>query len=188
MAPPPPLPPLHLLFSFHHLLLLPLLHVIHFLLPLLFHQLLVTDLLLLHLQDSPPPNSYNLLHPFPNTHSFQQPRSKEAKRRQSCFLSAAPRPSTFSPCGPCTPGRKLAAASCREQRVPGFPPIGPELSLDRQVGAKKPGNFHFHCRRTPCVQAVNTSAVQSAPSMLGPSPNLIFTSITLLWKIVLKKN
>ncbi|XP_041644304.1 sperm-tail PG-rich repeat-containing protein 2 [Cheilinus undulatus] len=44
-------------------------------------------------QDSPPPNSYNVRQAFENANSrsYQQPRSEGAKRRQSCFLSAAPR-------------------------------------------------------------------------------------------------
>ncbi|XP_075903320.1 sperm-tail PG-rich repeat-containing protein 2 isoform X2 [Nelusetta ayraudi] len=71
-------------------------------------------------KDSPPPNSYNLPQSFPNSHSFQEPRGEEAKRRQSCFLSAAPRPSTFSPCGPCTPGPgqyELSVNSCPQMCV-----------------------------------------------------------------------
>nr|XP_043888236.1 uncharacterized protein LOC122773540 [Solea senegalensis] len=70
------------------------------------------DLLLttLHLEqphtDSPPPNSYNVIQTYEkfNGHTYREPRSDEAKRRQKCFLSAAPRGDFFLPCDPNMPG------------------------------------------------------------------------------------
>nr|XP_046243507.1 sperm-tail PG-rich repeat-containing protein 2 isoform X2 [Scatophagus argus] len=57
-------------------------------------------------KDSPPPNSYNVSQTFEkaNGRSYLQPRSEGAKRRQSCFLSAAPRNNVFLPCDPSFPG------------------------------------------------------------------------------------
>lgn len=67
---------------------------------------------LLFLQDSPPPNSYNVSKTFEkaNSHSFSEPRSDEAKRRQSCFLSAAPRDSFLLHCEPGVPGISVCPA------------------------------------------------------------------------------
>ncbi|XP_035495663.1 sperm-tail PG-rich repeat-containing protein 2 isoform X6 [Scophthalmus maximus] len=80
-------------------------------------------------KDSPPPNSYNVSQTFEksNGHSYSGPRSEGAKRRQSCFLSAAPRSDVFLPCDPSVPGPgqynpsvksspKLALISSREDR------------------------------------------------------------------------
>lgn len=57
-------------------------------------------------KDSPPPNSYDVGQTFAqaNGHSYLQPRSEGAVRRQSCFLSAAPRDTVFLPCDPGAPG------------------------------------------------------------------------------------
>ncbi|XP_022613329.1 sperm-tail PG-rich repeat-containing protein 2 [Seriola dumerili] len=57
-------------------------------------------------KDSPPPNRYNVSQTFEksNGHSYLEPRSEGAKRRQSCFLSAAPRDSFFRRCDPNVPG------------------------------------------------------------------------------------
>ncbi|TMS03641.1 Sperm-tail PG-rich repeat-containing protein 2, partial [Larimichthys crocea] len=57
-------------------------------------------------KDTPPPNSYNVSRTFEVSDRFnlQQPRSEGAKRRQSCFLSAAPREDFFLPCDPSVPG------------------------------------------------------------------------------------
>ncbi|XP_068616924.1 sperm-tail PG-rich repeat-containing protein 2 [Brachionichthys hirsutus] len=57
-------------------------------------------------KDSPPPNSYNVSQMFDRAggHSYLQSLSERAKRRQSCFLSAAPRGDLFSPCDPSVPG------------------------------------------------------------------------------------
>ncbi|XP_070761176.1 sperm-tail PG-rich repeat-containing protein 2 [Enoplosus armatus] len=57
-------------------------------------------------KDSPPPNSYNVSQTFEkaNGRSYLQPRSEGAKRRQSCFLSAAPRDNFFLRCDPSVPG------------------------------------------------------------------------------------
>ncbi|XP_030271848.1 sperm-tail PG-rich repeat-containing protein 2 isoform X2 [Sparus aurata] len=57
-------------------------------------------------EDSPPPNSYNVSQTFEkaNGRTYSQPRSEEAKRRQSCFLSVAPRANFFLPCDPSLPG------------------------------------------------------------------------------------
>ncbi|XP_070820107.1 sperm-tail PG-rich repeat-containing protein 2 [Chaetodon trifascialis] len=57
-------------------------------------------------KDSPPPNSYNVSQTFEkaNGHSYLPPRSEGAKRRQTCFLSAAPRDTFFLPCDPSMPG------------------------------------------------------------------------------------
>ncbi|XP_026176671.1 sperm-tail PG-rich repeat-containing protein 2 isoform X2 [Mastacembelus armatus] len=67
-----------------------------------------TERLALSLQakDSPPPNSYNMSQTFEksNGHSYSEPRSQGAKRRQSCFLSAAPRDNFFLRCDPSVPG------------------------------------------------------------------------------------
>lgn len=63
-------------------------------------------LLFSSLQDSPPPNAYNVSRTFgkANGHSYLQPQSKIAKLRQSCFLSAAPRDDVIFPCDPSVPG------------------------------------------------------------------------------------
>uniref|UniRef100_A0A3B4Y7C8 Sperm tail PG-rich repeat containing 2 n=1 Tax=Seriola lalandi dorsalis TaxID=1841481 RepID=A0A3B4Y7C8_SERLL len=57
-------------------------------------------------KDSPPPNRYNVSQTFEksNGHSYLEPRSEGAKRRQSCFLSAAPRDNFFRRCDPSVPG------------------------------------------------------------------------------------
>ncbi|XP_029916142.1 sperm-tail PG-rich repeat-containing protein 2 [Myripristis murdjan] len=57
-------------------------------------------------KDSPPPNSYNVSKAFgkANSHTSSQPRSDGAKRRQSCFLFAAPREASFLPKKPNVPG------------------------------------------------------------------------------------
>ncbi|XP_040011518.1 sperm-tail PG-rich repeat-containing protein 2 isoform X2 [Xiphias gladius] len=57
-------------------------------------------------KDSPPPNSYNVSQTFEksNGHSYLEPRSEGAKRRQSCFLSAAPRDNFFLRCDSRIPG------------------------------------------------------------------------------------
>ncbi|XP_040898666.1 sperm-tail PG-rich repeat-containing protein 2 [Toxotes jaculatrix] len=57
-------------------------------------------------KDSPPPNSYNVSRTLEksNGHSYLEPRSEGAKRRQSCFLSAAPRDNVFLRCDPSVPG------------------------------------------------------------------------------------
>ncbi|XP_042344922.1 LOW QUALITY PROTEIN: sperm-tail PG-rich repeat-containing protein 2 [Plectropomus leopardus] len=57
-------------------------------------------------KDSPPPNSYNVSQTFEkaNGRSYLEPRNEEAKRRQSCFLSAAPRNNFFLQCDPTVPG------------------------------------------------------------------------------------
>ncbi|XP_036954341.1 sperm-tail PG-rich repeat-containing protein 2 [Acanthopagrus latus] len=57
-------------------------------------------------KDSPPPNSYNVSQTFQkaNGRTYSQPRSEEAKRRQSCFLSVAPRANSFLPRDPSLPG------------------------------------------------------------------------------------
>uniref|UniRef100_UPI0037E895CE sperm-tail PG-rich repeat-containing protein 2 n=1 Tax=Semicossyphus pulcher TaxID=241346 RepID=UPI0037E895CE len=80
-------------------------------------------------KDSPPPNSYNVGQMFEkaNGRSYLQPRSEGAKRRQSCFLSAAPRDNLFLRCDPSVPGPgqynlsvksfpKMALISSREDR------------------------------------------------------------------------
>ncbi|XP_073323022.1 sperm-tail PG-rich repeat-containing protein 2 isoform X2 [Pagrus major] len=57
-------------------------------------------------KDSPPPNTYNVCQTFEkaNGRTYSQPLSEEARRRQSCFLSAAPRANFFLPCDPSLPG------------------------------------------------------------------------------------
>ncbi|XP_071339187.1 sperm-tail PG-rich repeat-containing protein 2 [Trachinotus anak] len=57
-------------------------------------------------KDSPPPNRYNVSQTFEksNGHSYLEPRSDGAKRRQSCFLSAAPRDNFFLRCDLSVPG------------------------------------------------------------------------------------
>ncbi|KAF1389214.1 hypothetical protein PFLUV_G00071110 [Perca fluviatilis] len=57
-------------------------------------------------KDSPPPNSYNVSQTFEmaNGRSYLEPRNEGAKRRQSCFLSAAPRDNFFLQCDPTVPG------------------------------------------------------------------------------------
>ncbi|XP_008285192.1 sperm-tail PG-rich repeat-containing protein 2 [Stegastes partitus] len=57
-------------------------------------------------KDSPPPNSYNVSQTFEkvNGHFYSEPRSEGAKKRQSCFLSAAPRDNFFLRCDPSVPG------------------------------------------------------------------------------------
>ncbi|XP_034452330.1 sperm-tail PG-rich repeat-containing protein 2 [Hippoglossus hippoglossus] len=57
-------------------------------------------------KDSPPPNSYNVSQTFEkcNGHLYSEPRGEGAKKRQSCFLSCAPRSDVFLPCDPSMPG------------------------------------------------------------------------------------
>ncbi|KAF7655356.1 hypothetical protein LDENG_00057430, partial [Lucifuga dentata] len=58
-------------------------------------------------KDSPPPNSYNVskICEKVNGHSsFSNPRTEGAKKRQSCFLSAAPRDASFLRYDPNVPG------------------------------------------------------------------------------------
>uniref|UniRef100_A0AAQ6IN72 Sperm tail PG-rich repeat containing 2 n=1 Tax=Anabas testudineus TaxID=64144 RepID=A0AAQ6IN72_ANATE len=57
-------------------------------------------------KDSPPPNSYNVSRTFEkaNGHSSTEPRSEVAKKRQSCFLSVAPRNNFYLQCDPNMPG------------------------------------------------------------------------------------
>ncbi|XP_033476361.2 sperm-tail PG-rich repeat-containing protein 2 [Epinephelus lanceolatus] len=57
-------------------------------------------------KDSPPPNSYNVSQTFEkgNGRSYLEPRNEGAKRRQSCFLSAAPRDNFFLQHDPTVPG------------------------------------------------------------------------------------
>ncbi|XP_074526926.1 sperm-tail PG-rich repeat-containing protein 2 isoform X2 [Halichoeres trimaculatus] len=65
-----------------------------------------TERLSLPAKDVPPPNTYNVSQSFEkaNGRSYLQPCSEEAKRRQSCFLSAAPRESLLLRCDPSIPG------------------------------------------------------------------------------------
>nr|XP_020458093.1 sperm-tail PG-rich repeat-containing protein 2 [Monopterus albus] len=96
-------------------------------------------------KDSPPPNSYNLSQTFgkTNSQSSSKPRSEGAKRRQSCFLSAAPRDSFFLRCDPSMPGPgqynpsvksfpHLALISSREDRF--------KVSMNTSPG---PGTYQF---------------------------------------------
>ncbi|GLD54046.1 sperm-tail PG-rich repeat-containing protein 2 isoform X1 [Lates japonicus] len=57
-------------------------------------------------KDSPPPNSYDVSQIFEkcNGHSYSEPRSEGAKRRHSCFLSAASRDNFFLRRDPSVPG------------------------------------------------------------------------------------
>lgn len=77
----------------------------------------VTHLCFCGLQDSPPPNSYNLSQTFGKGggRSCLQPRSEGAKMRQSCFLSAAPRANVFPLCDPSLPGTDTQTAQKRLQ-------------------------------------------------------------------------
>uniref|UniRef100_A0AAQ5X314 Sperm tail PG-rich repeat containing 2 n=1 Tax=Amphiprion ocellaris TaxID=80972 RepID=A0AAQ5X314_AMPOC len=80
-------------------------------------------------KDSPPPNSYNVSQTSEkvNGHSYSEPRSEGAKKRQSCFLSAALRDNFFLRHDPSIPGPghynpsvksfpKMALISSREDR------------------------------------------------------------------------
>ncbi|TNN63204.1 Sperm-tail PG-rich repeat-containing protein 2 [Liparis tanakae] len=57
-------------------------------------------------KDTPSPNSYNVSQTFEkaNGRSYLEPRNEGAKRRQSCFLSAAPRDNSLLQCDPTVPG------------------------------------------------------------------------------------
>ncbi|XP_067467411.1 sperm-tail PG-rich repeat-containing protein 2 isoform X1 [Thunnus thynnus] len=57
-------------------------------------------------KDSPPATSYDVIKAFEKTNgnSFSEPRSEGAKRRHTCFLSAAPRNDFFLQCDPSVPG------------------------------------------------------------------------------------
>ncbi|XP_071378076.1 sperm-tail PG-rich repeat-containing protein 2, partial [Centroberyx affinis] len=58
-------------------------------------------------KDSPPPNSYNVSKTSEKANGrtcLSEPRSEGAKKRQSCFLSAAPRDASFLRCNPTVPG------------------------------------------------------------------------------------
>ncbi|XP_014186964.1 sperm-tail PG-rich repeat-containing protein 2 isoform X1 [Haplochromis burtoni] len=80
-------------------------------------------------KDSPAPSRYNVSQTFEkvNGHSYLEPRSEDAKKRQSCFLSAAPRNDFFLHSNSSVPGPgqynpsvksapKLALMSSREDR------------------------------------------------------------------------
>ncbi|XP_069034424.1 sperm-tail PG-rich repeat-containing protein 2 [Embiotoca jacksoni] len=80
-------------------------------------------------KDSPPPNSYNVTQTLEkvNGHSYQEPRGEGAKKRQSCFLSAALRENIFLRYDPSVPGpgqynpsvksfSKMTLISSRENR------------------------------------------------------------------------
>ncbi|XP_064209299.1 sperm-tail PG-rich repeat-containing protein 2 [Anguilla rostrata] len=58
-------------------------------------------------QATPPPSCYNVHESFERTHGrtfYMPPRNEGARKRQSCFLSAAPRLSSFQPPDPDIPG------------------------------------------------------------------------------------
>uniref|UniRef100_A0A8C2L6J8 Uncharacterized protein n=1 Tax=Cyprinus carpio TaxID=7962 RepID=A0A8C2L6J8_CYPCA len=58
-------------------------------------------------QDTPLPGSYNMSESFEKIHGlhhYSEPRSKKARKLQSCFLSAAPRDPAFLHYDPETPG------------------------------------------------------------------------------------
>ncbi|RXN22305.1 sperm-tail PG-rich repeat-containing 2 isoform X1 [Labeo rohita] len=58
-------------------------------------------------QDTPPPGSYNVSESFEKIHGlhhYNEPRNEKARKRQSCFLSAAPRDPAFLHYDPETPG------------------------------------------------------------------------------------
>ncbi|XP_074493926.1 sperm-tail PG-rich repeat-containing protein 2 [Sebastes fasciatus] len=65
-----------------------------------------TERLALLAKDSPSPNSYNVSQTFEkaNGRSYLEPRNEGAKRRQSCFLSAATRDNFFLKCDTTVPG------------------------------------------------------------------------------------
>ncbi|XP_034397600.1 LOW QUALITY PROTEIN: sperm-tail PG-rich repeat-containing protein 2 [Cyclopterus lumpus] len=88
-----------------------------------------TERLALLAKDTPPPNSYNVSQTFEkaNGRSYLEPRNEGAKRRQSCFLSAAPRDNSLLQCDPTVPGPgqynpsvksfpQMALISSREER------------------------------------------------------------------------
>ncbi|KAM7392077.1 hypothetical protein PAMP_022713 [Pampus punctatissimus] len=96
-------------------------------------------------KDSPPPNSYDVSKTFENAkgNSFSEPRSEGAKRRQTCFLSAAPRDDFFLQCDPSVPGPdrynpsvksfpQMALISSREDRF--------KVSMNTNPG---PGSYQF---------------------------------------------
>ncbi|XP_067264193.1 sperm-tail PG-rich repeat-containing protein 2 [Chanodichthys erythropterus] len=58
-------------------------------------------------KDTPPPGSYNVSESFEKTHGlhrYSEPRNEKARKRQSCFLSAAPRDPAFLHYDPEIPG------------------------------------------------------------------------------------
>uniref|UniRef100_A0A3Q0R519 Sperm tail PG-rich repeat containing 2 n=1 Tax=Amphilophus citrinellus TaxID=61819 RepID=A0A3Q0R519_AMPCI len=80
-------------------------------------------------EDSPAPSRYNVSQTFEkvNGHSYLEPRNEDAKKRHSCFLSAAPRDNFFLHSDSSIPGPgqynpsvksspKLALMSSREDR------------------------------------------------------------------------
>ncbi|XP_052413427.1 sperm-tail PG-rich repeat-containing protein 2 [Carassius gibelio] len=61
----------------------------------------------LYAKDTPPPGSYNVSESFERTHGlhhYSEPQNEKARKRQSCFLSAAPRDAGFLHYDPETPG------------------------------------------------------------------------------------
>ncbi|XP_059192634.1 sperm-tail PG-rich repeat-containing protein 2 [Centropristis striata] len=104
-----------------------------------------TERLALPAKDSPAPNSYNVSHIFEkaNGRSYLEPRNEGAKKRQSCFLSAAPRDNFFLQCDPAVPGPgqysprvksfpQMALISSREDRF--------KVSMDTNPG---PGAYQL---------------------------------------------
>uniref|UniRef100_A0A9J8CQB2 Sperm tail PG-rich repeat containing 2 n=1 Tax=Cyprinus carpio carpio TaxID=630221 RepID=A0A9J8CQB2_CYPCA len=58
-------------------------------------------------KDTPPPGSYNVSESFERIHGhhhYSEPRNEKARKRQSCFLSTAPRDAGFLHYDPETPG------------------------------------------------------------------------------------
>ncbi|XP_059405451.1 sperm-tail PG-rich repeat-containing protein 2 isoform X2 [Carassius carassius] len=61
----------------------------------------------LYAKDTPPPGSYNVSESFERIHGlhhYSEPQNEKARKRQSCFLSAAPRDTGFLQYDPETPG------------------------------------------------------------------------------------
>uniref|UniRef100_A0A8C2WCZ5 Sperm tail PG-rich repeat containing 2 n=1 Tax=Cyclopterus lumpus TaxID=8103 RepID=A0A8C2WCZ5_CYCLU len=113
-----------------------------------------TERLALLAKDTPPPNSYNVSQTFEkaNGRSYLEPRNEGAKRRQSCFLSAAPRDNSLLQCDPTVPGPgqynpsvksfpQMALISSREERF--------KDSADANPG---PAAYQVTCQRFALVK------------------------------------
>ncbi|XP_055054288.2 sperm-tail PG-rich repeat-containing protein 2 isoform X2 [Misgurnus anguillicaudatus] len=103
----------------------------------------------LYAKDTPPPGSYNVCESFEKihcSHRYSRPQNEIAKKRQSSFLSAAPRDPEFLRCDPQIPGPGHYSPDVKS---------GPKLAL---IGSKED---RFKCLKdiTPGPGAYELSPV-----------------------------
>eukprot|EP00064_Thunnus_orientalis_P010984 superscaffoldBa00001541_g11014 len=149
-------------------------------------------------KDSPPATSYDVIKAFEKTNgnSFSEPRSEGAKRRHTCFLSAAPRNDFFLQCDPSVPGPdrynpnvksfpQMALISSREDRFkvsvntnpgPGSYQLSPGI-----MNTVLKGTFNVTLNnplRTSCSSHVAPGPITEHKTINAVSPNTFITSST----------